>query len=80
MAIAYICNPDKMDGKLVVSSFSCAAETADMEFGWMRRHATDKGTHLGFHLIQARSVKMFRSSEFGKIDNRTVLILYLRHS
>ena len=52
-AIDYICNPDKTDGKLLVPSFGCAAETADIEFDWTRRHAIDKGTHLGRHLIQA---------------------------
>ena len=52
-AIDYICNPDKTDGKLLVSSFGCAAETADIEFEWTRRHSIDKGTHLGRHLIQA---------------------------
>ena len=52
-AIDYICNPDKTDGKLLVSSFGCAAETADIEFEWTRRHAIDKGTHLGRHLVQA---------------------------
>ena len=52
-AIDYICNPDKTDGKLLVSSFGCAAETADIEFDWTRRHSIDKGTHLGRHLIQA---------------------------
>ena len=52
-AIDYICNPDKTDGKLLVSAFGCAAETADIEFEWTRRHAIDKGTHLGRHLIQA---------------------------
>ena len=52
-AIDYICNPDKTDGKLLVSSFGCSAETADMEFAWTRRHAIDKGTDLGRHLIQA---------------------------
>ena len=31
-AIDYICNPDKTNGKLLVSSFGCAAETADIEF------------------------------------------------
>ena len=51
-AIDYICNPEKMDGKLLVSSYGCAAETADIEFSWTRRHAIDKGTHLGCHLIQ----------------------------
>lgn len=52
-AIDYICNPEKTDGKLLVSAFGCAAETADIEFAWTRQHAIDKGTHLGRHLIQA---------------------------
>ena len=52
-AIDYICNPDKTDGRLLVSSFGCTAETADIEIAWTRRHAIDKGTNLGRHLIQA---------------------------
>ena len=52
-AIDYICNPEKTDGKLLVYSYGCAAETADIEFSWTRRHAIDKGTNLGRHLIQA---------------------------
>ncbi len=52
-AIDYICNPEKTDGKLLVSAFGCAAETADIEFAWTRQNAIDKGTHLGRHLIQA---------------------------
>ena len=52
-AIDYICNPEKTDGKLLVSSYGCAAETADIEFAWTRRHAIDKGTNLGRHMIQA---------------------------
>ena len=52
-AIDYICNPDKTDGKLLVSAYGCAAETADIEFAWTRRHAINKGTNLGRHLIQA---------------------------
>ena len=52
-AIDYICNPEKTDGRLLVSSFGCTAETADIEFAWTRRYAIDKGTNLGRHLIQA---------------------------
>lgn len=52
-AIDYICNPAKTDGKLLVSSYGCTAETADIEFEWTRHHAIDKGTNLGRHLIQA---------------------------
>ncbi len=52
-AIDYICNPAKTDGKLLVSSFGCSPETADIEFEWTRRGAIDKGENLGRHLIQA---------------------------
>ena len=52
-AIDYICNPEKTDGRLLVSAYGCAAETADIEFAWTRRHSIDKGTNLGRHLIQA---------------------------
>ena len=31
-AIDYIRNPEKTDGKLLVSAYGCAAETADIEF------------------------------------------------
>lgn len=54
-AIDYICDSAKTDGKLLVSSYGCTAETADIEFGWTRRHAIDKGYNLGRHLIQAFS-------------------------
>ena len=32
-AIDYICNPEKTDGKLLVSAYGCSVETADIEFG-----------------------------------------------
>ena len=31
-ALDYIQNPDKTDGKMLVSSFGCSPETADIEF------------------------------------------------
>ena len=52
-AIGYICNPAKTDGSLLISSYGCSAETADIEFAWTRQHAIDKGENLGRHLIQA---------------------------
>ena len=33
-ALDYIQNPDKTDGKMLVSSFGCSYETADIEFGY----------------------------------------------
>ena len=62
-AIDYICNPEKTDGKLLVSSYGCAAETADIEFSWTRCHAIDKGTNLGRHLIQAFSLGRLRRNK-----------------
>lgn len=52
-AIEYICDPNKTDGHLLVSSYGCSTETADIEFAWTREQAIDKGTNLGRHLIQA---------------------------
>ena len=33
-ALDYIENPDKTDGKMLISSFGCSYETADIEFGY----------------------------------------------
>ena len=33
-ALDYIQNPDKTDGKMLVSSFGCSPETADIEFAF----------------------------------------------
>lgn len=52
-AIAYICNPEKTDERLLISSYGCSAETADIEYSFTCRHAIDKGDNLGHHLIQA---------------------------
>lgn len=55
LAIQYICNPAKTDGTLLVSSFACLPETADIEFEWTRKQAIDKGNSLGRHIIQSFS-------------------------
>ena len=31
-AIRYICNPEKTDGTLLIDSYGCTPETADIEF------------------------------------------------
>lgn len=53
----YITNPDKTDEKLLVSSFGCSPETADLEFALTReaakKNGMDKGDNLAFHLIQS---------------------------
>lgn len=56
-AMDYIMNPDKTDEKLLVSSFACSPETADIEFALTRKagkeNVMDKGDNLAFHLIQS---------------------------
>lgn len=42
-ALDYIQNPDKTDGKMLVSSFGCAYETADIEFEYTLSQALQKG-------------------------------------
>ena len=54
-AIEYICNPDKTDGTLLVDSYCCTPETADIEFAWTHKKAVEKTTHLARHLIQSFS-------------------------
>jgi len=51
--VAYIQNPAKTDGKMLVSSFGCSYETADKEFELTLSQALDKGNNLAHHLIQS---------------------------
>ena len=62
-ALDYIQNPDKTDGKMLVSSFGCSYETAVIEFEYTLSQALQKGNNLAFHLIQ--------SFEPGEVDYET---------
>ena len=54
LALEYILNPQKTDEKLLVSSYGCSPETADIEFGWTREKTQNfRGKHLARHLIQS---------------------------
>ena len=52
-ALDYIQNPDKTYEKMLVSSFRCSYETADIEFAFTLSQALDKGNNLAHHLIQS---------------------------
>ncbi len=52
-ALAYIQNPAKTDEKMLVSSYGCSFETADIEFGFTLSQALDKGNNVAHHLIQS---------------------------
>ena len=62
-ALDYIQNPEKTDGKMLVSSFGCSYETADIEFEYTLSQALDKGSNLAHHLMQ--------SFEPGEVDYQT---------
>ncbi|MFQ9891784.1 MAG: relaxase/mobilization nuclease domain-containing protein [Emergencia sp.] len=62
-ALDYIQNPAKTDEKMLVSSFGCSYETADIEFAFTLSQALDKGNNLAHHLIQA--------FEPGEVDYQT---------
>lgn len=68
-AIDYIVDPAKTDDKLLVSSFGCAVETADLEFEKTRLLAMQKGNNLAHHLIQAfepGEVSYVQAHEIGR--------------
>ena len=68
-ALDYIQNPDKTDGKMLVSSFGCSYETADNEFEYTLSQALQKGNNLAFHLIQSfepGEVDYQKAHEIGK--------------
>lgn len=52
-ALAYICNPDKTDEKILISSFGCSHVTADVEFRFTLDKARNQGDNLAHHMIQA---------------------------
>ncbi len=62
-ALDYIQNPAKTDEKMLVSSFGCSYETADIEFEYTLSQALDKGSNLAHHLMQ--------SFEPGEVDYQT---------
>jgi len=68
-ALEYIQNPDKTDDKMLVSSFGCSYETADIEFAFTLSQALDKGNNLAHHLIQSfepGEVSFEKAHEIGK--------------
>lgn len=52
-AIAYICDSEKTDDKLLVSSYGCSSETAHYDFAFTRQNAPIQSPNLAFHMVQA---------------------------
>lgn len=52
-AIAYICNPDKTDGSILISSYGCSPETAHYDFKFALSKTSSKDENKAYHLIQS---------------------------
>ena len=52
-AVDYICNPDKTDEGILISSFGCSPETAAFDFKFALSKTSQSDPNKAFHLIQA---------------------------
>lgn len=52
-AVAYICNPDKTNQNILISSFGCSPETAAYDFKFALSKTRQSDPNKAFHLIQA---------------------------
>ena len=52
-AIDYICDPDKTDDKIFISSYACSPETAAIDFKYTLDHCRENSPNKAYHLIQA---------------------------
>lgn len=62
-ALAYIENPKKTDGTILVSGFACSPEIAHIQFDQAKKNASKRDGTLAFHLIQSFSP--------GEVDYKT---------
>lgn len=53
--IEYICNPDKTDEQIYISSYACAHETVAINFKYTLDHCRENRPNKAYHLIQAFS-------------------------
>ena len=52
-SVEYICNPNKTEGNLLVSSFSCTPKNARFSFKAALSKTSSKDKNLAYHLIQS---------------------------
>lgn len=52
-AVNYICNPEKTDESILISSFGCSPETAAFDFKFALSKTNQADPNKAFHLIQA---------------------------
>ena len=53
LSIKYICNPEKTDEEILISTHACGHETASLEFEITRNSWNSTSKNLARHLIQS---------------------------
>ena len=66
-AIDYICDPDKTDDKIFISSYACSPETAAIDFKYTLDHCRENSPNKAYHLIQAFAPEEVSFEEAHKI-------------
>ena len=66
-AIDYICNPEKTDEKMFVSSYACSPETAAYDFKYTLDHCRENSPNKAYHLILAFAPGEFSFEEAHQI-------------
>ncbi len=52
-AVDYICNPDKTDGRILISSYGCSPQTAVYDFQFALSKTNPADPNKAYHLIQS---------------------------
>jgi hypothetical protein len=52
-ALDYIMNPEKTDGKLLISGYECEPDFARLQFEFIKKQADKTGGRLAYHMIQS---------------------------
>ena len=52
-AVDYICNPDKTDEGILISSYGCSPETAAYDFKFALSKTSQSDPNKAYHLIQS---------------------------
>ena len=52
-AVDYICNPDKIDEGILISSYGCSPETAAYDFKFALSKTSQSDPNKAYHLIQS---------------------------
>lgn len=74
-AIEYICNPDKTDDNIFVSTFACSLETAAIDFKYTLDHCWESSLNQAYHLIQAFAPDEVTFEEAHKIGQELATVL-----